>query len=33
MDYIFDWVKKVLYIAGAIYVVIVLVGKCVILNK
>lgn len=33
MDYIFDWVKKVLYIAGAIYVVIVLVGKYVILNK
>ena len=33
MDYIFDWVKKVLYIAGAIYVVVVLVGKYVILNK
>lgn len=33
MDYIFDWVKKVLYIAGTIYVVIVLVGKYVILNK
>ena len=33
MDCIFDWVKKVLYIAGVIYVVIVLVGKCVILNK
>lgn len=33
MNYIIDWVKKVLYIAGAIYVVILLVGKCVILNK
>lgn len=33
MNYVIDWVKKVLYIAGAIYVVIVLVGKCVILNK
>lgn len=33
MDYIFDWVKKVLYIAGAIYVVILLLGKYVILNK
>ena len=33
MNYIIDWVKKVLYIAGAIYVVILLLGKCVILNK
>jgi hypothetical protein len=33
MNYVIDWVKKVLYIAGAIYVVIVLVGKYVILNK
>ena len=33
MNYVINWIKKVLYIAGAIYVVIVLVGKCVILNK
>lgn len=33
MNYVIDWIKKVLYIAGAIYVVILLVGKCVILNK
>lgn len=33
MNYVCEWIKKVLYIAGAIYVVIVLVGKCVILNK
>lgn len=33
MNYIIDWVKKVLYIAGVIYVVILLVGKYVILNK
>ena len=33
MNYVIDWIKKVLYIAGAIYVVILLVGKCVVLNK
>ena len=33
MNYVINWVKKVLYIAGAIYVVILLLGKCVILNK
>ena len=32
MNYLIDWVKKVLYIAGAIYVVILLLGKYVILK-
>ena len=32
MNYVIDWIKKVLYIAGTIYVVILLVGKCVILK-
>lgn len=32
MNYIVNWVKKVLYIAGAIYVVILLLGKYVILK-
>ena len=32
MDYILDWVKNVLYIAGAIYFAIVVIGKYV-LNK
>ena len=33
MNYIIDWVKKVLYIAGVIYVVILLLGKYVILKQ
>lgn len=32
MNYVINWVKKVLYIAGAIYVVILLLGKYVILK-
>lgn len=32
MNYILDWVKKVLYIAGTIYFGIVIIGKYV-LNK
>lgn len=32
MDYVLDWVKKVLYIAGAIYFGIVIIGKYM-LNK
>lgn len=33
MNYVCEWIKKVLYITGAIYVVILIVGKYIVLNK
>ena len=30
MDYVLDWVKKVLYIAGGIYFGIVIIGKYIL---
>ena len=32
MNYVCEWVKKVLYIAGVIYILILLLGKYVILK-